>query len=211
MRPPRRPVWTRRSRRRNASEGEAAQKAAGEEVVSTFLRGFRARRFHRRKTLRKVLDSTPQLVSDRLQLVHRLARRPRNRPVFGLVPRADRASVQASERHDPGRAGDEIRSREPRRLRPQRDADLPEEFDYDRVDRRRGLHPRALPGPTRWRDPVEHRFRQDASERVLDADEEDHRHRSERSDRGGYRFGPRSPITTRQPSYNEAFVLAPWL
>src|SRR5437016_5009249 len=143
---------------------------------SSFANSRLRRLRERREAGLQIGDPTSELVANRTQFLHRLSGRTGNRPVLSFVLRADRTSVEASERHDPRRAGDHLQGHRPRGLRAEADSDLLEQIDDHRVDRRRGLDSGALGPPAGRRGRVEQGLRQHAPKRVLDADEQDRRH-----------------------------------
>src|SRR5207247_7502703 len=137
----------------------------------------------------------------------RLSGRTGNRPVLSFVLRADRTSVEASERDDPRRAGHRIRGPRPRGLRAEADSDLLEQIDDHRVDRGRGLDAGALGPPARRRGRVEQSLRQHAPKRVLDADEQDRGHvRAAQSAADQIAWLSWRPITRRPTLYNVGHV-----
>src|SRR5438046_2447209 len=106
---------------------------------SSFANSRLRRLRKRREAGLQIRDPTSELVANRTQIVHRLSGRTGNRPVLSFVLRADRTSVEASERDDPRRAGDHLRGHRPRGLRAEADPDLLEQTADHRVDRGRGF------------------------------------------------------------------------
>src|SRR5207247_10158529 len=80
---------------------------------SSFANSRLRRLRKRREAGLQIRDPTSELVANRTQLVHRLSGRTGNPPVPSFALRADRTSVEASERDDPRRARDHLRGTRP--------------------------------------------------------------------------------------------------
>src|SRR6267378_3237366 len=91
--------------------------ATGTGDVRFNVADHRARLSRRSETGCEVRDALPKFIANRAQFVHRLAGRPGNRPVLRFLLRTDRATVEATERDDAGRALNQLGRCGSRRLR----------------------------------------------------------------------------------------------
>src|SRR6266571_5077106 len=141
-----------------------------------------------RQTLREFGHAAAEFVTDRAKLVHGLAGRTRDGPVFRFLAGADRAAIETSERHDSGCIGGHLRRDGPRPLRTELNPDFSEQLRHDGIDLGRRLNTRALCVPPGRRVGVEERLGEHTPERILDADEEDGAHGTGQDVRVANRF-----------------------